>query len=915
MYIAGVRKLSVGTINIRTRCIAMRSLKRKILMVTEYPIAGTIVLINTILVKKILTKMEWVTFVTTAPDVSNPDQKDENQNGIGDACERDTTSPTVTINHYPVLNIHPTTSITFNVIATDDTNVTRIVIYVNDNATECSPIEYFCKDNYWQCTWNAGRFPAGTLTYRAEAFDPAGNKGISAEKTLNVSGISPLPPRETPVPGVTPEFQCFISGTIYDFKYYSKTLAVKACEAEVIEGGCLPTPPYTCLPPMTRCKEGGEVYYDTNLTRIWAGEERFRMPGPMEYHIYVPCNKSYLIQPVYQPYGDECRWQGSWRADKSNFVPNTEPYAKDYDFYFEPLELHPPSIIQVEYPMDYDELNPTGYDDQKISVKGFDASGIEKIKIEGCVDLVDRYTEVTKEGDTTSIRFILNETNLLNFSKICNTGPECNATFNIHHALYEKDIDILYMVQLKLNFTVYICDMAGNGVKNRYVVLYKIPKEKCDDSDGNNRFVAGKVETPSISYFDRCVNDTHVREYLGRYDHNKCEVYYIDYPCPSGCENGACRETCSDGIENQDEEGIDCGGSCPVECSDCTGSLKWGGGREMDYFDLDNPSVLRAAIDAISEYVNCLNHQDCRNRLPTKIYSEGYASGNYSNFVDCFESTDCKMEAVAYYVDKHMHYMYDPDDYIENICYNPYDDLHAQSAGDTIENSGSRSGRIGALYLFDMDIRFENTLNAEIISEDLKNTFRANGVRLTNHATVDKKDDDKWKINDEENYEITKVAPENRTPWLRVLKVWAAQCPKDYCGDCEDHAILREALMRALHVSGDCAFVAEHYKNYWGGGHVFNLVKYRNKWRVMDYGPMGSDFLTNWNQHEPDNIWNDEKGVFFCPDARDNCVGKRACDKKKPPKNYENNFDCPLEENKLESVPSKQQTYRIDLCP
>gem|GEM_PF-3582001 len=269
------------------------------------------------------------------PTEYNPDQKDKNQNGIGDVCERDTTSPTVTINHYPVLDIYPTTNITFNVIATDDTNVTRIVIYVNGNATECSPIEYFWKDNYWQCTWNAGRFPAGTLTYRAEAFDPAGNRGISAEKILNVSGISPLPPRETP-PGVTPELPCFISGMIYDFKYYSKTLAVKACEAEVIEGGCLPTPPYTCLPSMTRCKEGGEVYYDTNLTRIWAGEERFRMPGPMEYHIYVPCNKSYLIQPVYQPYGYGCPWQGSWRADKSNFVPATEPYAKGYDFYFEP---------------------------------------------------------------------------------------------------------------------------------------------------------------------------------------------------------------------------------------------------------------------------------------------------------------------------------------------------------------------------------------------------------------------------------------------------------------------------------------------------------------------------------------------------------------------------------------------------
>jgi len=422
------------------------------------------------------------------PDVYNPDQKDENQNGIGDVCERDTTSPTVTINHHPVLDIHPTTSITFNVIATDDTNVTRIVIYVNGNATECSPIEYFWKDNYWQCTWNAGRFPAGTLTYRAEAFDPAGNRGISAEKTLNVSGITLLPPRETP-PGVTPEFQCFISGTIYDFKYYSKTLAVKACEAEVIEGGCLPTPPYTCLPPMTRCKEGGEVYYDTNLTRIWAGEERFRMPGPMEYHIYVPCNRSYLIQPVYQPYGDECQWQGSWRADKSNFVPATEPYAEDYDFYFEPMDLEGPSITQVIFPEDWDDLLSDEY--FEIRVVGFDESGIKSIKLWLNVTTIGFISDESGplEGVTEPV-----ETLILNFSKECDASectirndedieplvcrPDdprgCYCIFGCIDDLIDQifRIGIDNVAKIKLNLKVKICDVAGNSVMNSYEKTY-----------------------------------------------------------------------------------------------------------------------------------------------------------------------------------------------------------------------------------------------------------------------------------------------------------------------------------------------------------------------------------------------------------------------------------------------------------
>ena len=95
-------------------------------------------------------------------------------------------------------------------------------------------------------------------------------------------------------------------------------------------------------------------------------------------------------------------------------------------------------------------------------------------------------------------------------------------------------------------------------------------------------------------------------------------------------------------------------------------------------------------------------------------------------------------------------------------------------------------------------------------------------------------------------------------------------CPGDYCGDCEDHAILREALMRSLGVSWRCAFCADHYDSYFGGGHTFNLVYYRNKWRIMDHGPLGTYFSISrhWDAHIPHNVWNDRVGEYWCPDWR-----------------------------------------------
>jgi len=77
-------------------------------------------------------------------------------------------------------------------------------------------------------------------------------------------------------------------------------------------------------------------------------------------------------------------------------------------------------------------------------------------------------------------------------------------------------------------------------------------------------------------------------------------------------------------------------------------------------------------------------------------------------------------------------------------------------------------------------------------------------------------------------------------------------------GDCEDHAILRQALMRSLGFDSGAVWNAN------APGHEFNLVTYRGAWRVVDYGPMGNYFdapssinagITNaWNETHPPTL-------------------------------------------------------------
>ena len=141
---------------------------------------------------------------------------------------------------------------------------------------------------------------------------------------------------------------------------------------------------------------------------------------------------------------------------------------------------------------------------------------------------------------------------------------------------------------------------------------------RCIDSEtGRNKYYKGKVEyrerVPSISlgtgsgnkndtgvsysitnYFaeDSCGYTGSTSVVQEKYCNPKYEtgesdvaVLALNYPCHLGCSNGACKqafacaspsgESCSDGIRNQDETGIDCGGKCAPCNTRCTTGVKF----------------------------------------------------------------------------------------------------------------------------------------------------------------------------------------------------------------------------------------------------------------------------------------------------------------------------------------------------
>jgi hypothetical protein len=123
------------------------------------------------------------------------------------------------------------------------------------------------------------------------------------------------------------------------------------------------------------------------------------------------------------------------------------------------------------------------------------------------------------------------------------------------------------------NLTEYACTYQNGmqGVGSRNVTCpYGCDSDacQCSDSDGAMNYnVQGHVGIASAGISDYCIDNRRLMEIDSRLQNNNCTLINRPWTCEGRCQNGACQQpTCSDGIQNQGETNIDCGGPSCLSC-------------------------------------------------------------------------------------------------------------------------------------------------------------------------------------------------------------------------------------------------------------------------------------------------------------------------------------------------------------
>ena len=156
------------------------------------------------------------------------------------------------------------------------------------------------------------------------------------------------------------------------------------------------------------------------------------------------------------------------------------------------------------------------------------------------------------------------------------------------------------------------------------------------------------------------------------------------------------------------------------------------------------------------------------------------------------------------------------------------------------------------------------------------------------------------------------IIPDVQTAGETIHGSGDRECGARFCGDCEDYSILRAVLLRSLGFDWKCIFSADHHKSdHQGqveecghskkGDHTFNLVYFKGRYRILDYGEMQLRYHSNCNAHHAvDNIWNDNYGKLWFERKLKPFGGKLLM-------NYPGCAFCP-------STTWNWRTYYADIC-
>lgn len=125
----------------------------------------------------------------------------------------------------------------------------------------------------------------------------------------------------------------------------------------------------------------------------------------------------------------------------------------------------------------------------------------------------------------------------------------------------------------------------------------RLSPEECEDSDGGlNYNVLGEVYLDKKKQ-DSCLSATTLREYYCKYGKSSTTISSVDYKCPNGCSNGACKTP-----ENIKANSCDADSSCEISSvlvsnrADIFGFLKVGGD-----FNVNGISTLEGKVTTLSD--------------------------------------------------------------------------------------------------------------------------------------------------------------------------------------------------------------------------------------------------------------------------------------------------------------------------